>query len=430
MEMESDELNEMNETPDAERPVGTRWPFLTPDLPGIGGEIKVCNEDFVVDEVPLYPMAGEGTHVFFRVEKNGVPTCDAAARIADILRVRQIDVGYAGRKDAKALTRQWMSVEHVEPERIAAIQLPDVKILETVRHTNKIKTGHLRANRFVLRVRRMALPLKEAEEITRRCMDVLVRRGVPNYFGPQRFGSRNDSQELGLLLIKNRLTEFTDLLLGRPEKVEPRDFARARRFYEEGDYERALRNWPARFRDHRRVLQSLIRNGGNKAKAAKVTGKALTILLISAWQSDLFNRILAARMPNIDRVLLGDMAMKHANGACFVVTDPEVEQPRCERFEISPTAPLFGLRCSRIEGPAGDIENPFLDSLDLTEPDFRRLKHSGSPGGRRAIRFGPRDVAIRSGADKLGEYLELRFELDSGCYATTLLREIMKKDVS
>lgn len=424
------EKNEMDNTDNTDQPVQTAWPFLTPELPGIGGRIKVCNEDFFVDEVPLYPMAGEGTHVFFRIEKNGAATCDVAARIADILRVRQIDVGYAGRKDARAVTRQWMSVEHVEPERVAAIDLPDIKILETVRHTNKIKTGHLRANRFVIRVRRLAVPLAEAESIARQCMDVLVRRGVPNYFGPQRFGSRNDSQDLGLLLIKNRLAEFTDKLLGDPGREEARDFARARRFYEEGDWERALANWPPRFRDHRRVLKTLIKNGGNKARAAKVTGQALTILLISAWQSDLFNRILAARMPNIDRILLGDMAYKHANGACFTVTDPATEQPRCDRFEISPTGPLYGLRCSRIEGPAGDIENPILESVDLTDPDFRRLKQSGSRGGRRPLRFGPRDVRIGSGKDKLGEYLELAFELDSGCYATTLLREVTKKDVS
>ncbi len=429
MEIENNEMDSADQAEGTGAAV-TRWPFLTADLPGIGGQIKVRNEDFVVDEAPLYPMAGEGTHVFFRVEKNGLATCDAAARIADVLRVRRIDVGYAGRKDTRALTRQWMSVEHVDPERIASLDIEGIKILETVRHTNKIKTGHLRANRFIIKVRGLELPLKEAEAVARRGMEVLVRRGVPNYFGPQRFGSRNDSQELGLLLIKNRLAEFTDLLLGHPDAQEPRDFARARRFYEQGDYERAMRNWPPRFRDHRRMLKALMANGGDKARAAKVVDKSLAILLVSAWQSDLFNRVLAARMPHIDRVLEGDMAWKHANGACFIVTDAAAEQPRCERFEISPTGPLYGLHCTRIEGGAGEIENPLIEASGLTDPDFRRLKQSGSRGGRRPLRFGPRDVEIGSGRDDLGDYLELRFELDSGCYATTLLRELMKKDVS
>ncbi|MEJ5260420.1 MAG: tRNA pseudouridine(13) synthase TruD [Anaerohalosphaeraceae bacterium] len=408
----------------------TAWPYLTKDLPGIGGVIKVCPEDFFVDEIPLYPPSGEGTHTFFRIEKTGLASSDAAERIADALGVRHLDIGMAGRKDTKAVTRQWMSVEHVEPQRLLALELPNIRILEVARHNNKLKTGHLAGNRFRIRVRQLEVPVQQAKEIAEQCLTVLARRGVPNYFGPQRFGSRFESHLLGWALVKDRLEEFTDILLGKPELDKQKDFIRARRFYEEGQYDKAYRNWPFRFRDQRRALQSLIDYPGDKRRAALAVSKPFRSLLVAAWQSHIFNQVLAARMPRIDQVLEGDLAMKHDNGACFTVEDPAAEQPRCERFEISPTGPLLGLRTTRISGAAGEIENAVLDQVPLQEEDLRRLKIAGAKGGRRALRFQPKQIEIETGQDDKGEYLQLSFELDSGCYATILLRELMKKDVA
>lgn len=406
------------------------WPYLTNDLPGIGGVIKVCPEDFFVDEIPLYPPSGEGTHTFFRIEKIGLASSDAAERIADALGVRHLDIGMAGRKDTKAVTRQWMSVEHVEPERLLALNLSNIQILEVARHHNKLKTGHLAGNRFRIRIRQIEVPLPEAKEIAGQCLQVLMQRGVPNYFGPQRFGSRFESHLLGWMLVTDRLEEFVDILLGKPELDKQKDFIRARRFYEEGQYDKAYRNWPFRFRDQRRALQSLMEYPHDKRRAAQSVSKPFRSLLVAAWQSHIFNQVLAARMPRIDRLLAGDLAMKHDNGACFVVEDPTAEQPRCDRFEISPTGPLLGLRTTRLTGAAGEIENAVLDQVPLQEEDLRRLKLTGAKGGRRALRFQPRCVEIDSGQDDKGEYLQLAFELDSGCYATVLLRELMKKEVA
>lgn len=406
------------------------WPYLTANLPGIGGCIKLCPEDFFVDEIPLYTPSGEGTHTFFRIEKTGLASSDAAERIADALGVRHLDIGMAGRKDTKAVTRQWMSVEHVEPERLLALQLPNIRILEVARHGNKLKTGHLAGNRFRIRIRQLQLPIPQAKEIADECLKVLSHRGVPNYFGPQRFGSRFESHLLGWTLVTDRLEDFIDLLLGKPELDKQKDFIRARRFYEEGQYAQAFRNWPFRFRDQRRALQSLIEHPEDKRRAAQAVSKPFRSLLIAAWQSHLFNQVLAARMPNIDRLLEGDLAIKHENGACFVVENAAVEQPRCDRFEISPTGPLLGLRTTRLSQAAGEIENAVLDRVPLQEDDLRRLKLAGAKGGRRPIRFQPRHIEIDHGSDDKGEYLQLSFELDSGCYATILLRELMKKDVA
>jgi tRNA pseudouridine13 synthase len=140
--------------------------------------------------------------------------------------------------------------------------------------------------------------------------------------------------------------------------------------------------------------------------------------------------VLVARMPNIDKLLLGDMAYLHVNGACFHVEQPEVEQPRCDRFEISPTGPLLGGRTTKLTGSAGEIENPILDAENLNDEDFRQMKHLGARGGRRPLRFQPRNASMTSGKDDFGPYLEFRFELDSGCYATTLIAEITKDRIA
>jgi tRNA pseudouridine13 synthase len=131
-------------------------------------------------------------------------------------------------------------------------------------------------------------------------------------------------------------------------------------------------------------------------------------------------------MPGIDKLLTGDMAYKHENGACFQVEDAATEQPRCDRFEISPTGPLVGLRTSRLTGPAAAVEDPIVEAEGVGESQFRQMKRLGARGGRRPLRFQPRNADLTTGSDDLGEYLELRFELDAGCYATTLLAEISK----
>ncbi len=402
-------------------------PFLTADIAGVGGVIKTRPEDFFVEELPLYEASGSGTHVYALIEKKGLGTREALDRIARALNVPRRDIGLAGLKDAHAVARQWISVEHVEPQRVEQVSIPDVRVLRTGRHTNKLKPGHLRGNRFVIRLRKLALPLPQAADVARQVLSILGQRGVPNYFGPQRFGNHQDNHLLGKAVVKNDAAAFADLFLGHPQEgVDSPTVLEARRLYDEGRYEEAAKAWPGSFFDQRRALRALVGGRGNKKKVFYTVDKHLKGLFISAYQSDLFNRVLAARMPNIDKMLLGDMACKHVNGACFRVEQPEVEQPRCDSFEISPTGPLLGGRLTRLTGAAGEIENPILEGENLSDLDMRQMKHFGARGGRRPLRFQPRDTGVVTGEDDLGSYLELAFELDSGCYATTLLAELTK----
>jgi tRNA pseudouridine13 synthase len=405
--------------------------FLTADLPGTGGVIKMLDTDFFVEELPRYPAAGAGTHTFVFIEKKGLGTREALARISLALGIPRRVIGTAGLKDTHAVTRQWISVEHVPPERIAALNIPDIDILEVTQHSNKLKPGHLAGNRFVIRVRKLALPIEEAARTAEQILSILSRRGVPNFFGPQRFGNRVDNHLLGRAVIDNDADRVIDLFIGKPEtSLDSALMLEARAHYVAGRYQEAFDLWPRQILERRRVLKSLIINKGNKKRAFHAMDKHLKGFFISAYQSFIFNRVLTARMPDIDKLLHGDMAYKHDNGACFRVEDSAAEQPRCDRLEISPTGPLFGLRMTRLTGPAGEIENPIIEQEGLTDHQLRLMKRLGAPGGRRPLRFIPRHASVASAQDDFGPYLELRFELDAGCYATTLLAEITKNQLA
>src|SRR5215813_11325527 len=84
--------------------------YLTRELPGIGGKIKQRDEDFFVEELPLYEPGGQGEHVYCEIEKAGMSTFDAVHRLAEALGVAQREIGYAGMKDARAITRQVVSI--------------------------------------------------------------------------------------------------------------------------------------------------------------------------------------------------------------------------------------------------------------------------------------------------------------------------------
>ena len=161
--------------------------------------IAASPEDFLVDEEPLYPASGEGTHTFVRVEKRLRNTEEIARALARFADVRPGDVGYAGRKDRVAVARQWLSVPGLDPERARGFEGDGFRVLEAVRHPHKLRTGQLRANRFELVVRE--LTPAEVEAAAGR-LETLARSGLPNLFGAQRFGRDGRNAEAARALLE------------------------------------------------------------------------------------------------------------------------------------------------------------------------------------------------------------------------------------
>jgi tRNA pseudouridine13 synthase len=393
-------------------------PFLTEDYPGIGGRIKVAPQDFVVEEIPLYEPRGEGQHIYVGLEKRGISTYQAISLIAQRLGVPTKNIGYAGLKDARAVSRQMISIDGVEPARVEALDLPPgIKILWVDRHRNKLKMGHLAGNRFTIRVRDVA---SQAEAKAKAVLDELNHRGLPNYFGVQRFGVRRNTHRLGWALLRGDASAFAHEYLGGPQSEDPPEAQTARAAFDTGDYQTALANWPSSQREERRVLKAMARQGGDVQPEMRLLDRKLRRLFVSAYQSYLFNRLLVGRIQDLDRLEQGDVAFIHANGAAFLVDDPAVEQPRADRFEISPSGPLYGPKVLLAKGRPGQRERDLLKESGLSLDEFR-LPEIKLKGARRPYRIPLTDVQV--GWD---EGLMLSFRLPPGGYATEVLREVMK----
>lgn len=300
-------------------------PLVTADLPGSGGTLRASPEDFQVDEVPAYLPSGAGPHLYLRVEKRGRTTPDVLRALARALGVAERDAGYAGLKDREAVTTQWLSFPVAKDPDPAALGAPGLRVLDVSRHANKLRTGHVRANRFSIGVRGGDLPRARA------AAEALLARGFANFFGPQRFGTEGRNAEVGKAL-----------LTGAP-LPEARRAAR----------DRFLRR-----------------------------------LSLSAYQAQLFNRWLSERMADglFAAALRGDVMKKLDTGGLFSCEDPAVDGPRVERFEISPAGPIFGHKLRPATDDALVREERVLAAEGMTLEAFAR-GGGEAEGTRRAARL-------------------------------------------
>jgi tRNA pseudouridine13 synthase len=398
-------------------------PTLTRDIPGIGGSIKERPEDFFVQEIPAYEPSGEGEHVYCEVEKIGVTTFDAIDSLAHALNVSPRDIGYAGLKDAAAITRQIFSIPGVTESDVMNLHLPQMSIKWAARHGNKLRPGHLRGNRFAIKIRQVTpTDVVKLTPLIRR----LKERGMPNYFGEQRFGRRGNNHLLGAALLRGDDTETLRLLLGSPDKTLDNHKQRAaREAFERGEFEPAMKLWPRSSGSERRILARFIKTRSASA-AVRTVDQRIRQLWISALQSDLFNQVVARRIDSLDKLLPGDLAEKHENGAVFRVVDAVAEQPRCDAFEISPTGPLIGYRMTLPELEPLQIEEEVFAARKIGPADFRVAGRLKVKGARRPLRVRPEDVELAAGVDEHGPHITAAFSLPAGSFATSFLRELMK----
>lgn len=360
--------------------------------------------DFVVEEVPAYLPCGEGEHLFLWVEKEDVPAEGLVRHLSQALGVPREEIGVAGLKDRRAVTRQFVSVPARVEEQVAAASTEAIRVLSATRHTNKLKTGHLKGNRFSVLLRqnepaRVAGPedavrgpeedvpseddlewashvrghalsgsgpathaVERAEAIVGRLREV----GVPNYYGEQRFGIGGETALLGFALLRGEKTA--------------KEIPYAKR-------------------------------------------KFLLRLALSAAQSELFNLALADRMRRgeLQTVLAGDVMRKAVSGGLFVAEDVAAEQARLEAGETQVTGPLFGPKMPRPGGEPAEREAALLAGAGLPEEAFRRYPKL-TAGARRAYVIAVPDLDVS--ADPAG--LRFAFTLPAGAYATVVMREMMK----
>ncbi len=334
----------------------------------IAGRYKVSPEDFRVAELPRYRPSGTGDHLLASIEKRGISTMVMIEGLAKTLGRKTRDFGYAGLKDAVAVTQQWISLEHVDAAALhtAIEEHPALTLLESGQHGNKLRPGHLAGNQFTLVVRPFeGSPVFDAATLAnaKLGLESLSRLGVPHGFGSQRFGKRGANLAKGL-----------SILAGDPKHTA------------------------------RRMKKHLLR------------------LILSAVQSEVFNRVLNARIDDYETVNTGDVAYLHDRGACFVVEDEATEQARAQAFEVSATGPLPGPSAMATSGAMQRIEADALKALQLTTEHFADLPFGLCRGERRALRVPLKDASAALTSDGA---LEFEFSLPPGAYATGVLDELI-----
>ena len=322
----------------------------------LSARIRSVPEDFFVEELDGFAASGSGEHLLLTVEKRGMNTAFAARRIAQWAGIDEAGIGYAGLKDRHAVTRQRFSVhlpKKIAPD-IEALESDDLRVLAHAWHAKKLPRGALAGNRFELVLRDVA---GDRAAIDAR-LQAIGARGVPNYFGEQRFGRGGDN-----------------------------------------------------------VAKALAMFGGRRVRRDERT------LLLSAARSQLFNRVLAARVEHgsWDRALEGEVWILDGSRSVF---GPEpwddTLAARLAAFDIHPSGPLWGAGAPRATDEALAVETAALDdaeSLALRQG----LERAGLKQERRALRLRPADLAWEWPA---ADRLRLAFALPPGTYATAVLAEL------
>ena len=395
--------------------------YLTAEVPGTGGVIKGSPEDFVVEEIAAYQPSGQGEHCYAQIEKRGIATLEALRRLSKALGVQERDIGYAGMKDAVGVTRQTVSIPRVAPEKVLALEIPGMRVLSAVMHGNKLRLGHLKGNRFRIRLRDAAPGAIEHAEAA---LAILERRGVPNRFGAQRYGAQGNTHVIGAALLRRDFKQAIDTLIGDPAAVTDERWRLAIEAYRRGELAESLALFPGHLRGERELLGRLVQRPDAFEKAFNSVQPRMKRLYLSAFQSSLFDQVLEQRLDRLEYVGTGDIAFKHENGACFLVQDAAAEAARAQAFEISATGPMFGCTMMEAQGDQGELERSILAAKELTPESFNLSGGLRMEGERRPLRV-PITGAL---AQEEGGDLLLDFSLPRGSYATCVMSEIMKTE--
>ncbi len=286
------------------------------------GVLRHLPEDFIVEEDLGFEPDGEGEHVMLQLRKRNANTEWVGRQLARLAGVKPVDVGFAGLKDRNALTTQWFSINLAgRPEPAwSELESDEIEILQVARHRRKLKRGALRGNRFVLALRAVE---GEREAIAQR-LEAVAARGVPNYFGEQRFGREG-----------NNLARAEALFAG---KFKERD-------------------------RHKRGMY------------------------ISAARSYLFNRVLSLRVERElwDRPVAGDIFVLDGRRGFFLAEAIDAETAdRVARGEIHPSGPLWGRGTLPTVAEAAALEREALGGCEMWE---QGLETVGLEMERRPLRL-------------------------------------------
>ncbi len=363
--------------------------------------------------------------------------------LSRILRISQQRFGWAGTKDKRAITKQKISIWDVSEEDLSRIRLKDVELKPIGRSNNKISLGDLWGNRFNITIRDIGLSQEETLSRVKTITQELLQ-GAPNFFGVQRFGElRPVTHIVGEAIARGDFRDAALTYIARAFPDESEEIKKARQFVEDtGDYKEGLNLFPLRLQFERAMMNHLIAHPDDYTGAFKKLSPKLQAMFLHAYQSYIFNIILSRRIASglsIHEAYVGDIVcFKNEMGLPDTSRLQKVTKDNLDginnlinRGRAFVTAPLVGYETQFAEGAPGEIERAVVRELNVEPEGFKvpAMPELSSKGLRREIilsfkpEFSVEEDDVNAGKIKV----TLEFSLQKGSYATTVLREYVKK---
>jgi tRNA pseudouridine13 synthase len=405
---------------------GLGMELYTTDTPGIGGTLRRQAEDFVVEEIPV-PIPGTGPYLICRLTKKNWELQRLVKEIARALGISHRRIAWAGTKDKRAVTTQWISIFNIDPESIGNLRFKDVRLEVVGRSPEPLSLGMLQGNRFSLWIRD-CFPADLSVSVTA-CVDA-ANQGILNYYGVQRFGARRPvTHRVGEYMLRGDFEGAIRTYVGMAFPDEPAETRLARESYEQsGDPKTALREFPTYLSYERALLHALVEAPDRYREALSALPPKLLSMFVSAFQSYLFNAALSARGREGSLITpsVGDMVV-FSDGKIDTVTQALLPAARMqvERGRAVPALFIPGSRVEEWERASPRVIE-LLEEHGITPSHFLQVQDvvgASFQGFSRPILLSTKISSYVERAD-----VHLQFTLDPGQYATTVCRELMKSD--
>jgi tRNA pseudouridine13 synthase len=429
-------------TPDFEHEIGIDT-YCT-HQEGIGGKLRVRIDDFRVIERFLYPPRKDhGRFTIAEVSCRNWETHSLVKEIAHRLHVSQRKISFAGTKDKRAWTTQLMSFAHITPEQVTSLSMEDVFIENIYQSDVPVRIGDLLGNRFEITIRSIPETIG-TDQITSLLGPLQKGGGFPNFYGVQRFGViRPITHLVGKLIVHSDFEQAAMTYIAHPMKGEHEMTYRLREELEKTrDYTKAFHSYPDALNFEKAMINKLIQSPQDFIGAFKELPKNLLLLFVNAYESFLFNKILSERIKRnipIHQAIVGDIISPvRKNGITAGLIPVKASNIDKVNIQISKrkavvTGLLVGYDTVFAQGEMGEIEHEVIESQKIDPRDFiiPEIPFLSSQGSRRALLAFLPWLEWKIQQDELSkdhQALTLCFDLQKGCYATVLLREIMKSN--
>lgn len=344
--------------------------------------------DFIVQELPLYECSGEGEHLMIQVRKKSLSTNELIKILSSTLGISSREIGYAGLKDKNALTTQYLTIpKRFEAPLIQAkesLEQKNIKILSHSLHANKLRIGHLRGNKFFIRLKKVQK--NDMAKITQ-VLEKIKTFGMPNYFGYQRFGKFGDNYLEGKAIVEKK------------KKIRDKKLST----FLISSYQSHLFNlWLS----ERVKLSKLICDF-----SPKELKEALSLSSLPPLKD--FSSLLS--QPHPFKILEGDLMHHYPYGKLFALESLESEAQRFLSKDITPCGVLSGKKITLPSSDALAYQTGYLDD-SISEI-----------GSHRFAWVFPEELDYRYIEEKA--HLELNFYLPKGSYATILLETLANREI-